>query len=153
MASTGGRCATKAAPEVAGFVLDCSVAIAWCFDDEATPALDALQDLAGEVGAIVPPLWHLEVTNVLLQGERRGRIPDGGAHQRLELLDALPIESDLSGEGSAWRDAVLAVARSERLTAYDATYLELAERLTVPLATSDAALRKAAIRRNVATIP
>jgi predicted nucleic acid-binding protein len=138
---------------VAGFVLDCSVAIAWCFDDEATPALDTLLEHAAEVGAIVPPLWHLEVTNVLLQGERRGRIPDGGANQRLELLDALPIESDLGGEGPAWRSAVLAVARTERLTAYDAAYLELAERLTLPLATSDNALRKAATRRNVVTIP
>ena len=134
-------------------VLDCSVAVAWCFVDEATPPLDALLDQVQAEGAIVPPLWTLEVTNVLTQAARRGRLPPPGARGRLDLLDMLPITVDDGGAGRVWRDNLLALADVENLTIYDATYLELAIRRGLALATSDTALRAAAGRRGMTVLP
>jgi predicted nucleic acid-binding protein len=59
---------------MAAFVLDCSVALAWFLPGERAAATDALLDQATEVGALVPGLWRLEVGNVLLIAERKGRI-------------------------------------------------------------------------------
>ena len=134
-------------------VLDCSIAIAWCFADEATPALDALLDLVQADGAIVPPLWTLEVTNVLTQAARRGRLAPEAVRTRLGLLDMLPITQDDGGAGRVWRDNLLVLARGTNLTTYDATYLELAIRRGFSLATSDTALRVAATGRGVAVLP
>jgi len=137
---------------VTSLVVDASVALAWCFEDEASPASDAVLDLVKSDGAIVPSLWHLELANVLLQAERRGRTILGGLVARLELLDQLPIATDAETRGRAWRE-ILAVARSERLTTYDAAYLELAVRHGLLLATRDGALRGAAQRVGVAVLP
>lgn len=134
-------------------VLDCSVAVAWCFDDEATPQLDALLDRVQHEGAIVPSLWTIEITNVLLQAGRSGRIAPAVAQERLGLFDMLPIETDAAGTGPGWRGTVLALATAEALTTYDATYLELAIRRGVPLATTDKALRRAATRHGLAVLP
>ena len=134
-------------------VLDCSVAAAWCFQDEATPALDALLDLLLVEGATVPPLWTLEVGNVLLGAVRRGRIARDMLHARLALLDMLPIETDSHGAGKMWRSNVLALADGEGLTFYDAIYLELAIRNGLGLASNDKALRQAAERRGVPVSP
>lgn len=134
-------------------VLDCSVAVAWCFADEATPALDALLDLVQAEGAIVPPLWTLEVTNVLSQAARRGRLPTHDVRRRLGLLDMLPITVDAGGTGIVWRDNLLALAQAEGLTIYDATYLELAIRRGVALASSDKDLRAAGQARGVPLLP
>ena len=120
-------------------VLDCSVAVAWCIDDEAAPETDALLDRVRDEGAVVPMLWHLELANVLLQAERRGRLSVRDVVARLALLDALPIATDDEAPGRV-RDGVLALARADRLTAYDAAYLELALRTGADLATKDAAL-------------
>ena len=134
-------------------VLDCSVAVAWCFEDEASPALDALLDRVQADGAIVPPLWTLEVANVLLGAARRLRLTRETMHERLTLLDMLPVETDGQGNGPVWRSTVLALADTETLTMYDATYLELAIRRGLVLATSDKALRRAATRRGVTVAP
>ena len=103
-------------------ILDCSVAVAWCIDDEAAPETDALLDRVRDDGAVVPMLWHLELANVLLQAERRGRLSVRDVAARLALLDALPIATDDEAPGRV-RDGVLALARADRLTAYDAAYL------------------------------
>jgi predicted nucleic acid-binding protein len=137
---------------VTGLVVDASIALAWCFEDEASPASDAVLDLVKSDGAIVPSLWHLELANVLLQAERRGRTILGGLVARLELLDQLPIATDAETSGRAWRE-VLALARSERLTTYDAAYLELAVRRGLSLATRDEALLGAAKRLGIALVP
>ncbi len=134
-------------------VLDCSVAVAWCFDDEATPQLDALLDRVQGGGALVPSLWAIEITNVLLQAGRSGRITPTAIQERLGLLDMLPIETDAAGTGRGWRGTVLALATAERLTAYDATYLELAIRRGASLATTDKALRRAAALHGLAVLP
>lgn len=134
-------------------VLDCSIAVAWCFADEATTALDALLDQVQAEGAIVPPLWTLEVGNVLTQAAKRGRLAPDAVRTRLQLLDMLPIATDDRGTGPVWRDNLLTLAEATGLTIYDATYLELAIRRALPLATADKALRAAARKRGVRLLP
>ena len=133
---------------MSALVVDASVALTWCFEDEASPATDAVLDQVKGEGAIVPSLWHLELGNVLLSAERRGRTIQGGVVARLALMAQLPITIDAETAGRAWRE-ILALARAERLTAYDAAYLELAVRRGLPLATKDEALRGAAKRVGV----
>jgi predicted nucleic acid-binding protein len=133
-------------------VLDCSVALSWCFEDEATPEADALLDRVRDEGALVPSLWHLELANVLLQAERRRRISAEDVATRLSLFAALPILTDPETMTRAWHD-ILSIARVEGLTTYDAAYLELAIRAGVPLLTKDGDLLAAAKRRGVAVLP
>jgi predicted nucleic acid-binding protein len=133
---------------VTSLVIDASVALAWCFDDEASPQTDAILERVKTRGAVVPSLWHLELANVLLLAERRGRTVVGGAAARMELLAQLPIATDTETAVRAWRET-LVLARSERLTTYDAAYLELAARRGVPLATKDQELLDAATRIGV----
>jgi predicted nucleic acid-binding protein len=134
-------------------VLDCSVAVAWCFEDEASRALDALLDQVRADGAVVPALWVTEIGNVLVQAALRGRLPPEAVQERLGLFDMLPIEVDAAGQGPAWRAAVLALAVAEALSAYNAAYLELAIRRRLPLASGDATLRRAALRHGVPVLP
>jgi predicted nucleic acid-binding protein len=123
------------------YVLDASVTLAWCFEDEATPHTDALLDRLAEDAAIAPSLWELEVVNVLLLAERRGRITESQTVRFVALLTQLPIHVDSAGVDM---EAVLATGRHHGLTAYDAAYLVLAEREGIPLATMDARLQAAA---------
>ena len=134
------------------FVLDCSVVVAWLFEDEATPETDALLDqLAGDA-ALVPQHWRLEVGNVLGQAERRGRITAAQVATSVAFVAGLPIDVDAETDGRALRE-VLALARSAGLTTHDAAYLELALRRGVPLATQDRALVRAAHGFKVETLP
>jgi predicted nucleic acid-binding protein len=114
--------------------------MAWCFEDEAVEATDAILDRMAADVATVPSLWQLEVANVLLVAERRKRIKEAQARRFLELLGSLPIRIDQSGDDPL---AILAVGRRHGLSAYDAAYLVLAERLAMPLATLDGRLRTA----------
>lgn len=134
------------------FVLDCSVTVAWFFEDEATPETDALLDRTMESGALVPGLWRLEVGNVLCKAERRKRIDASKVASYVDVLAQLPIATDTDTEERALRET-LALARQERLTTYDAAYLEVAMRRGVPLATLDKALIRAARRVGVSTLP
>ena len=137
---------------MSAFVLDASIAIAWCFEDEADPAVDGLLDSLKAQGAVVPALWPLEVTNVLLQAERRGRITMVTVDGRRAAFEALPITVDTT----SWLRtgaAILGLARLHGLTIYDAAYLELATRQRLPLATRDKALGRAAAAVGVVTLP
>jgi len=133
---------------VSALVIDSSAALSWCFEDEASPEWDVLFERVRDRGAVVPGLWHLEVANVLLLAERRGRIATGGVAMRLELIAQLPITTDNETTVRAWRE-ILALARAEALTTHDATYLELAIRRGLPLLTKDEALIGAAKRCGV----
>ncbi len=133
-------------------VIDSSIALTWCFEDEATSETDALFERVRDEGAIVPNLWRLEVGNVLLQAEKRGRISAHDVAARLDLIAELPISVDQETTVRAWRET-LAAARSERLTVYDAAYLELAERRHLPLMTLDGDLAAAAVRHGVVVLP
>ena len=134
---------------MSALVIDSSAALSWCFEDDASPESDALFERVRDQGAVVPGLWHLEVANVLLQAERRGRITTGDVAMRLELIAELPITTDNETTARAWRE-ILALARAEGLTTYDATYLELTIRRGLPQQTKDAALITAAKRTGVA---
>ena len=112
-------------------VIDSSIALTWCFEDEASAETDALFERVRDEGAVVPGLWRLELGNVLLQAERRGRISAGDVASRLDLIAELPISVDPETADRAWRD-ILTLARAERLTVYDAAYLELAARRGFP---------------------
>lgn len=133
-------------------VIDASIALAWCFKDEATPATDALVGRIHREGATVPAHWLLEVTNALLMAERRGRIPYADVTLHLRTIEALGIRVDTDTQGLAVRDA-LDLARREKLTLYDAAYLELAIRLNASLASLDRELRRAAGKTGVTAVP
>jgi predicted nucleic acid-binding protein len=125
------------------FVVDNSVALAWCFEDEQTAGIMGILDRVTETGAVAPQLWPVEALNGLLTAERRGRI-DRDLRLRLAgFLQELPIKIDDETAGRSWTTTAH-LAEKHRLTAYDATYLELALRLGLPLATNDAALIAAA---------
>jgi predicted nucleic acid-binding protein len=79
---------------VSALVIDSSAALSWCFEDEASPGSDALFEQVRDQGAVVPGLWHLEVANVLLQAEKRGRITAADVAIRLELIAELPVTTD-----------------------------------------------------------
>lgn len=122
------------------FVVDASVAMAWCFEDEATDFSEEILDRLRDEEAVVPGLWRLEVANVLLVAERRARITEAQATRFVELLLRLPIHTDLD---VVEVNDVLAVGRRHGLSAYDACYLSVAERHGVPLATLDDTLAAA----------
>lgn len=134
------------------FVLDCSIAVTWLFEDEAAPETDGLLDRLLDGGALVPGLWHLELGNVLAQAERRRRVSAARIAAYLDLVNRLPIETDTEAEGRAFGE-ILGLARAQSLTTYDAAYLELAMRRGVELATRDKALMRAARRVEVRTLP
>jgi predicted nucleic acid-binding protein len=136
---------------VTAFVLDASVAVAWCFADESTPAAWALLDRLGATPGHVPALWELEIGNILLGAERRRRITRARAVEFLGILGELDIRVDPDLPGRPFGD-ILPLARETRLTTYDATYLELAMRLGLPLATKDRALAQAAEAVRIETL-
>jgi predicted nucleic acid-binding protein len=126
------------------FVLDNSVALTWCFEDERTPATTALLERVGEARALAPGLWPLEALNGLLVAERRGRLDSSQRHRLAGFLHALPISLDDETASQAWT-ATVHLAERFALSAYDAAYLELAHRHGLPLASLDQDLRAAAM--------
>ena len=132
-------------------VIDTSVALAWCFKDERTEATARLLERVRTDAAAVPILWHLEIANVLALAERRGRITSAENAELIALLETLEIVVDEETWSRAFT-RILDLAREERLTAYDAAYLELAMRLGVPLASKDRDLCDAAERVGVTVL-
>jgi predicted nucleic acid-binding protein len=125
------------------FVLDASVALAWCFEDESLEPALAVLDALRDSEAVVAHHWTLETSNGLLTAERRGRVDGDGATRFSRLLLALPIAVDPVARGTALTET-RRLARTHGLTSYDAAYLELALRLALPLATLDGKLQAAA---------
>jgi predicted nucleic acid-binding protein len=135
------------------FVLDGSLTMAWCFEDEASPQSDEIQDwLAAGARAYVPTLWHLEVANALWACERRKRIKEADSTQFLAVLAALNIVTDDQTEQHAGR-TTLGLARRHDLSVYDAAYLELSMRLALPLGSKDDLLRKVARGVGISVLP
>jgi predicted nucleic acid-binding protein len=126
------------------FVLDASVTLCWCFENQATPYTESLLDrMAAGDEASVPFVWPLEVANALVRAERRKTLKVAQVTGFLEELSAWPIQVDTAGVDRTFQE-ILSVARLQNLTTYDAAYLELAIREGLPLATLDDELRKAA---------
>ncbi|MGI8608568.1 MAG: type II toxin-antitoxin system VapC family toxin [Candidatus Dormibacteria bacterium] len=128
---------------MSSFVLDASIALAWCFEDEVTAAAEATLELLRESAALVPAIWPFEVANALLAGERRGRVTESHGTQLLEVLSGLPIEVE-PPPGRERLGRLTALARRHGLSVYDGAYLDLAARRNLPLATADKALISAA---------
>jgi predicted nucleic acid-binding protein len=133
------------------FVIDASATLPWRFADESTPWTEALLDRA-EAGEeiLVPAHWPLEVANGLLVAQRKGRVTDAQVSEFLEDLAALPIR--VIPAAAAQLPAILRLAKQYRLTAYDAAYLDLTQHASLPLATLDADLRKAASAAGAALV-
>ena len=125
-----------------GIVIDASVALAWCFPDEASDYADGVLAELDDQTVIVPAIWSIEITNALLVGERRKRIRQPEVRRFVELLQGLTIVEDRQPFADTVSN-VLPLAREFGLSAYDATYLDVAVRHAAPLATLDGALQKA----------
>ncbi|MGH2359795.1 MAG: type II toxin-antitoxin system VapC family toxin [bacterium] len=134
------------------FVLDCSVALAWALPDEGASAADSVLDRLVQDMAVVPPIWPLEVGNVLLVALKRGRIPRSDFLQIVRRLKELPVLIDDDSTEHAL-SGTIELADQFSLTTYDAAYLELARRRSLPLATLDDRLRKACVSAGVAALP
>ncbi len=127
------------------FVLDASITACWAFQDEDHPDAGLAFHRMRAEEAVVPCLWWFEVRNILVVNERRRRIAESDTAAFLLNLSRLRVRLDRLPEG----DAVLRLARTHRLSVYDAAYLELAQREGLPLATLDADLRRAAADEGV----
>lgn len=130
------------------FALDCSVAMAWCFEDEKNDYCDACLGALENEQAVVPAIWPLEVANALIMAHRRRRIAADQIAEFIGFVSTLNIVV----EPPPTRDRLLEIASiGERwkLSAYDAAYLELAQRFGCPLAAQDGKLRRASIAAGV----
>jgi predicted nucleic acid-binding protein len=133
------------------FVLDCSVSAAWCLADESSEAAETILYRLASAEALVPPIWIAEMANVLLVAERKKRITHADAARAVQVVMSLPIRIDSADLRTlnAWR----LLAREYDVSAYDASYLELAQREGLPLATMDHALSLAARKCGVSVLP
>jgi predicted nucleic acid-binding protein len=136
----------------AAIILDASITMAWCFDNEATPYTEELLNwCATGTTVYVSSVWPLEVTNVLLNAQKRGRVTESRVQQFLDVLSQLPIHVDSVSMKRAVYD-IRKLAQAYRLTSYDASYLELALRQGLPLASLDGDLTTAALASGVRLI-
>jgi predicted nucleic acid-binding protein len=130
------------------FVLDNSVVMSWCFEDEANSYADSVLEKLTTSQAIVPAIWALEVVNVLLVAERRGRIKQSDSTSFLTLLMQLPLEIKQEMHCAAMSELLL-LGRIHNLSSYDLAYLNLALHSGCPLATLDQKLVEAAEKTGV----
>ncbi len=135
------------------FVLDASMALSWFVDDPVAPDADHTRQLLSKGwSSVVPRIWQLEMMNGFLKAERRGNLSmvevdeSFAEMQRLEQLSVWP------DAGLVSLDDILRYARTLQLTSYDASYVELARREGLPLATLDKSLRAAAAKAGVALL-
>jgi predicted nucleic acid-binding protein len=134
------------------FVLDASVAVAWCFEDEKTAYTELVLDLlASGEEAVVPALWPVEVADALLVAEKRGRVKLPEVAAFLRRLSGFRITVAHIYTAHAF-DRVLPVARVHNLTVYEAVYVDLAAREEAPIATLDNKVRRAAVALGIALV-
>ena len=119
------------------FVLDCSVAMAWSFKEEQCHYSTSVLNMLENSVAVVPFLWDLEITNTVINGERRKKTNHNNTFVFLEFLNTLNITRSLFMPS---REELVIASRSYDLTSYDALYLMLAMHEKLPLATKDKAL-------------
>jgi predicted nucleic acid-binding protein len=124
-------------------VLDASITLAWCYEDETAEAVKRSFDIVRTNGAWVPVLWLWEVANVLQMNVRRGRHNAKFRDRALADLALFPIKEDAEAGRQAWSGSLI-LAERHSLTVYDAAYLEVALRRGLPLATLDRDLGRAA---------
>lgn len=127
----------------ARFVVDTSVVMSWCFEEEGDDYAEAVLESLESAEAFVPAVWPLEVGNVLLVAERKERLSQAAVVRFLALLGGLPITVEQETPERMLKE-IVSLAREHGLSTYDASYLDLAMRLDLPLATRDTSLTKAA---------
>lgn len=130
------------------FVVDNSVVMTWCFKDENSQYSDLILDKLENATAFVPSIWPLEVSNVLLVAERKKRIGEADSTRFIALLTELPLIVDQESPERMIKE-IFALARKHKLSSYDASYLDLAMRKGLPIATLDKSLLAAAKRSKV----
>ena len=133
-------------------VIDASVTLSWIYSGEHIAASDALLARVADQGAVVPALWRLEIASALQNGIKRKRIDAAYRDSAIQKLILLPIEIDLDTNDYAWT-ATLRLAERHQITVYDASYLELALRCGLPLATRDDQLAAAAGSAGASLLP
>ena len=127
---------------MSGIAIDASVALAWCFPDEASNYADSVLLAVENQTVIVPSIWAVEITNALLVGERRKRIRQPEIRRFVDLLKGLSVVEERQTFAETVSN-VLPLAREYDLSAYDAAYLDVAVRHEISLATLDGAMQKA----------
>ena len=130
------------------FVVDNSIVMSWCFKDETNKYADIVLNRLTESAAVVPSIWPLEVVNVLLVAERQKRLSESDSIRFITLLSQLPIVVEYERPDMMMKE-LLALARANSLSSYDASYLDLAMRKGFPLATLDNKMIEAARRIDV----
>jgi len=128
---------------MADFVIDNSVVMAWCFGDEESDYADGVLESLESMQAIAPSIWPFEIGNVLVVAERRKRLNKAASVRFLTLINDLPINVIQEPPGRMTRE-ILTLAREQHISTYDASYLDLAMRTGVVVATQDSGLKKAA---------
>jgi predicted nucleic acid-binding protein len=132
-------------------VIDASVAIAWIASDEQNSYAEATLVACGSDRAVVPSLWHWEIANTLVVLERKGRLTDAGAVYS-SVVRHLPISIADDGAQSHSLEEI-ELARRHQLSIYDAAYLALAKSSSLPLATLDGKLARAAVAERLLFSP
>jgi predicted nucleic acid-binding protein len=131
------------------WIVDSSVALALILPDERSRRAEALLSQRRHPRLVAPPIWIYETSNALVGAVRRRRMPEAALAQARELLEALDVEIDAGVDPTIAR-AIQALALATGLSAYDAAYLELAERRgAARLATLDDELERVAASRGV----
>ena len=133
------------------FVIDNSVVMAWCFQDQSNKYTEAVLNKLQTSEACAPSIWPLQVGNVLLVAERKKLLSKADVTRFLSLVRDLPITVDQESADRMLTE-ILGLAREHHLSTYDASYLDLAMRLGVPLATQDKALSAAAKKCKVSLV-
>jgi predicted nucleic acid-binding protein len=135
-----------------GWVIDSSIGISWVHTEQATAKTDALlRQVATGPLFLVPALWYVETANILLVLQRRKKISASDRATYLRFLEGLKLPIDDESPVVAYH-AVSDLAEKHGLTAYDATYLELAVRRQLGIATRDEPLQRAAKRLGLKTL-
>jgi predicted nucleic acid-binding protein len=133
-------------------VVDASLLLAWSHRDEWTPTIEGIVDRIIATSAVVPGIWPLEIANGLEMAVRRGRTSVPERDELIASYRRLPIEVEAIERDRVWAQ-ILNLAHLHRLTVYDASYLELAMRRGLPLATLDKELIAAARAEGVEVLP
>ncbi len=130
------------------FVIDNSIVMTRCFSDESSKYADIVLDSLEKHDALVPAIWPLEVGNDVLAAERRKRLTGSDGIRFLNLINELPITVQQETPDRMLKE-IFALARECCISSYDDSYLDLAMRNGVPIATQDTRLKKAAKRCKV----
>ena len=132
------------------FVVDGSIALAWCLDDETSPTADEVLHRLLIEGGIAPAHWPLEVANAFRSAQRRGRLDDGAVARARSIVLDLPV--DVRPVETSTALGLIETAHRHDLSVYDAAYIELASVRGLGLATLDARLSEACRSAGVALI-